>query len=278
MMRRSWLFIVAFLGILPQGLQAQVSGSGEVLPAIPARTVTTGNTTVSPSQVYRVPVPPPGATSVFTNRTAPANSTSAPYYNTMGGGNTVTGGNGGGANGNGSLGSSTSAHGSLPPVSGKLGGSPQNNQPPYSVSNPAPVPGVETGCAAFPRGSADELNCEVESYKGSSMLRQFQLFVQRNRDQVQCGRYQAVRQNKGNHTEVQVMDKFNAYVVGYRNDRILIPDDVDARVLWQSRDMVLQMLYACRQQGLDTGWGEYLPPVTQRARTVGDYSVSKSNW
>lgn len=157
---------------------------------------------------------------------------------------------------------------------------PQNAQPYYynsqwSPQNPAPVPGVETGCSAFPRGSQEELDCETDGYRSSSMLRSFQTFLIKNQDQVSCGRYSAVRQNLGDHIEVSVSDRFNSFTVGYRGDRVLIPNDVESTVLWQTRDRVLKMLYACRDMGLDTGYNGYLPPVTSRVRTQGEFSPAQ---
>ncbi|MBL7977337.1 MAG: hypothetical protein JNN12_03275 [Bacteroidetes Order II. Incertae sedis bacterium] len=145
----------------------------------------------------------------------------------------------------------------------------------YGPHNPAPVPGTETGCSAFPRGSQEELNCEVDGYKNSSMLRLFQNFVKTNRNSVQCGRFTAQYQNVGDHAEITVSDNFNSFVLGYRDNMILIPNDVESTVLWQTRDRVLKMLYACRDAGMDTGLGGYLPPVTNRVRTQGEYNPTR---
>jgi len=145
----------------------------------------------------------------------------------------------------------------------------------YGPHNPAPVPGTETGCSAFPRGSQEELNCEVDGYKNSSMLRLFQNFVKTNRNSVQCGRFSAQYQNVGDHAEIVVSDNFNSFVLGYRDNMILIPNDVESTILWQTRDRVLKMLYACRDAGMDTGLGGYLPPVTNRVRTQGEYNPSR---
>ncbi|MBN8589106.1 MAG: hypothetical protein J0L94_12385 [Rhodothermia bacterium] len=145
----------------------------------------------------------------------------------------------------------------------------------YGPHNPAPVPGTETGCSAFPRGSQEELNCEVDGYKNSSMLRLFQNFVKTNRNSVQCGRFSAQYQNVGDHAEIVVSDNFNSFVLGYRDNMILIPNDVESTILWQTRDRVLKMLYACRDAGMDTGLGGYLPPVTNRVRTQGEYNPTR---
>lgn len=137
----------------------------------------------------------------------------------------------------------------------------------YSREHPAPVPGIETGCAFFPRGSQEELNCEVGNYQSSGVLKWLGQWLEVN-PKMTCMGFSATRTYIGDQMQVQINDGRSSYTLAYRKGKLLLPDSVPALILWLNRDAALRFLYSCRDAGYSMG---ELPPMTVRAKTVGEY-------